>query len=432
MTDHITIAKNILFNNRLYHYTVPSRNLYKHQWSWDSGWIIYGLNIINKTDLSEKEIEHLFFHQWNNGLIPSIVFNLLDIDYYPGPNVWRVNEFAEKLTLKSNTTGIIQPPIHASACLDIYKSNKNIKFLENIFPKLMLWHKYLYNERDPYNEGLVYIRHPWESGMDNSPLWDNSLNRIKITEFIYSKDRVDNKKVNVSERPTDLTYERYISLIEIFKKCNYDEKKIFENTEFAIQDVLFNTLLLKSNYALHEISNILKKDLDTNLINQWINKTKNSINKKLYNNNFYYDYDIIKNKYIEIKTITGLSPIIFVNCEKKKQLINILKDNFLDIKNHNYSISSIDRYDSNFDEINYWRGPTWVNLTWLLLSGIKDSDIELYHKIKNNIIQKIESIGFFEYFNSNDLKNLSTSGIGDNFFSWTAALYICLISDKEF
>ena len=67
-----------------------------------------------------------------------------------------------------------------------------------------------------------------------------------------------------------------------------------------------------------------------------------------------------------------------------------------------------------------------------MLSGLKDSDNELYHKIKNNIIQKIENIGFFEYFNSNDLKNLSTSGIGDNFFSWTAALYICLVSDKEF
>ena len=291
MTDHITIAKNILFKNRLHDYTVPSRNLYKHQWSWDSGWIIYGLNKINKTEYSEKEIEHLFFHQWNNGLIPSIVFNLSDIDYYPGPNVWRVNEFAKNLTLKSNSTGIIQPPIHAAACLDIYKTNKNLKFLENIFPKLVLWHKYLYSERDPYNEGLVYIRHPWESGMDNSPLWDESLNRIKITEFIYSKDRIDNKKVNVNERPTDLTYERYISLIEIFKKCNYDEKKILCNTEFAIQDVLFNSLLLKSNYALYEICNILKKDIDSITVNNWINITKNAINNKLYKNDFYYDYD---------------------------------------------------------------------------------------------------------------------------------------------
>lgn len=432
MTDHIAIAKNILVNNRLHHYTVPSQNLYKHQWSWDSGWIIYGLNTLNNTEKSEEEIEHLFLHQWKNGLIPSIVFNLLDIDYYPGPKVWRVNEFANELTVKSNTTGIIQPPIHAAACFDIYKSNKNTKFLENIFPKLILWHKYLYNERDPYNEGLVYIRHPWESGMDNSPLWDEALNRIKILKYIYSKDRIDNKKVNVNERPTDLTYERYISLIEIFKKHKYNEKEILKNTEFAIQDVLFNTLLLKSNYALYEICKILKKDNEKNLVSNWINITKNAINTKLYRDNFYYAFDIIENKHIEIKTITGLSPMIFVNGEKKTQLINILKNNFLDIKNNNYSISSIDRYNFNFDEINYWRGPTWVNLTWLLLSGIKDSDNELYHKIKNNIIQKIENIGFFEYFNSNDIKNLSSSGIGDNLFSWTAALYICLIFNKEF
>ena len=102
----------------------------------------------------------------------------------------------------------------------------------------MKWHEYLYNERDPFNEGLIYIRHPWESGMDNSPIWDVALGRINISEYKYSNMRVDNKKVNSDERPTNLTYEKYLKLIEIFKENNYDESKIFKNTEFAIQDVL--------------------------------------------------------------------------------------------------------------------------------------------------------------------------------------------------
>ena len=34
--------------------------------------------------------------------------------------------------------------------------------------------------RDPKNSGLVSILHPWESGYDNSPLWDEPLNEIKI------------------------------------------------------------------------------------------------------------------------------------------------------------------------------------------------------------------------------------------------------------
>ena len=33
---------------------------------------------------------------------------------------------------------------------------------------------------DPEKTGLVYIRHPWESGLDNSPNWDRPLGNIPI------------------------------------------------------------------------------------------------------------------------------------------------------------------------------------------------------------------------------------------------------------
>ena len=48
----------------------------------------------------------------------------------------------------------------------------------------------------------------------------------------------------------------------------------------------------------------------------------------------------------------------------------------------------------------------WINLSWLILSGLKNNDIELYKKIKENCINKINEIGFFEYFDSMDVKNL--------------------------
>lgn len=430
MIDHKNTAKKILLQNRYDDYTVPSKNLYKHQWSWDSGWITFGLNLINEEKHSEKELIHLFSYQWSNGLIPSIIFNTNDIDYFPGPNIWEVSDYAGKYTKNNNSTGIVQPPIHSYAVLNTFKITKNINFLKDIFPKLLLWHQYLYNERDIYDEGLVYIRHPWESGMDNSPIWDESLNRIYIDDFKYSKMRVDNKKVNSDERPTDLTYEKYIRLIEIFKECKYNEKDIFQKSELIIQDVLFNVLLQKSNIALREIAQILGYNDIIPIISNWINKTNFGIENKFFHKGFYYDYDLIGNKYIEIKTITGLTPLaIFDN---KYNLIQSLKNNFLDISNNNYNIASIDRSLNLFDPINYWRGPAWVNLTWLILSSVKKYDFDLYLKIKNNIIQKIEKIGFYEYFNSNDILHNKSSGIGDNFFSWTASIYLCLISNFEF
>jgi hypothetical protein len=33
-------------------------------------------------------------------------------------------------------------------------------------------------DRDPEKTGLVTILHPWESGLDDSPVWDYALSQI--------------------------------------------------------------------------------------------------------------------------------------------------------------------------------------------------------------------------------------------------------------
>ena len=432
MNDDIINAKRLLSDNNKGNYTIPSNNLYPHQWSWDSAWIIYGYCVTKEFKKAEEEMYALFDYQWLNGLVPSIVFhNLENNTYFPGPEMWELDLTANHLTLKNTCTGIVQPPLHASACLKLFEYSNNIEFLKNIYPKLLKWHKYLYNERDIFDEGLVYIRHPWESGMDNSPIWDESLNRMQINKFKYSNMRTDNKKVNSDERPTDITYERYMKLIELFKECKFNEQLIFEKSEFIIQDVLFNTLLLNSNKALLKIAEILNYDNDKLLINYWINKTKTSFEKKFFHNNYYYDFDLKTNKIIETKTISGLSSLII--CDNHESIKNILVNEFLDIHSNNYNISSLTREHKLFDSINYWRGPMWVNLTWLIINGLEQNNYtDLALKIKNNCIDKVKTIGYYEYFDSNDVSNKLTSGCGDNRFSWTAAILICMITDFKF
>ena len=420
-------AKNVLnLNYNIKGFTVPSKNLYPHQWSWDSCWIANAYLVLREFEKAEKEMINLFKFQWLNGLVPSIVFHeLSDKTYFPGPQYWELKKKTKNLIVNENCTGIVQPPIHSLTCLKIYKYTKNKDFLNYMYPKLLKWHRYLYNERDVNNEGLVYIRHPWESGMDNSPNWDKSLERIRIHEFKYSKLRTDNKKVNSNERPTDITYERYLKLIEIFKSCCFNEESIYKNSEFIIQDVLFNVLLMISNNALLEISNILKIDNDE--IKRWIYLSNSNFNK-FYLDGFYYDYDLKTNNHIIEKTISGLSPIA-LNLNSKS-LIEVLKEEFLDIENNNYRISSISRKSKKYDSVNYWRGPMWLNLTWLLANNIGNIDIELKESLLNECINCVKNGGFYEYFDSLENSNMGQIlGCGDDNFSWTAAIVICLIKN---
>ena len=419
----LTKSEIILNNNYRENYTIPSSNLYPHQWSWDSCWIIFAYANIGWHEKAENELRSLFKYQWKNGLIPSIIFHdLSDNTYFPGPEYWNLKEKAKEIAVKDTCTGIVQPPIHSHACLEIFYANKNKLFLEEMYPKLLKWHEYLYNYRDLDNEGIVFIRHPWESGMDNSPNWDEALSRIQINKFKYSKLRTDNKKVNDDERPTDLTYERYLFLIELFKKCNYNEATIVENSEFIIQDVLFNVLLIKSNYALLEIGKILQKDISK--IELWIELAEKNF-KKFFINNFYYNFDLKKKTHIFKKTISGISPI-FLNLNPEL-IIKELKTNFLDIENNNYKISTLARSDNQFNSINYWRGPMWINLSWLILSSLEKFDKTLSMNIKKDCIKVIKNKGFYEYFDS--LPN--GNGCGDNKFSWTAAICICLINNMK-
>jgi hypothetical protein len=81
-------------------------------------------------------------------------------------------------------SGVAQPPIHATAALRVYEPAKDTPqataFLQWLLLRLSAWHDYLHRERDPECEGLVYTRHPWESGMDNSPMWDQIMQRLQL------------------------------------------------------------------------------------------------------------------------------------------------------------------------------------------------------------------------------------------------------------
>ena len=135
---------------------------------------------------------------------------MLELPYCPEEPIYPKAYPIMDIIKNWNPDDITIPPVHYnSICRIDYKKE---------YPKLLKWHKYLYNERDINDEGLIYVRHPWESGMDNSPIWDMALNRIQIDEFKYSKYRTDDKKVNSLERPDDITYERYLKLIDLFKE----------------------------------------------------------------------------------------------------------------------------------------------------------------------------------------------------------------------
>ena len=85
--------------------------------------------------------------------------------------------------------------------------------IQALYPRLVNWHRYLATQRDPEASGLVTAYHPWE-GTDNSPRWDRALARIEVAKpGPYT--RLDTSELgDPAQRPTNWDYDRYLWLVE--------------------------------------------------------------------------------------------------------------------------------------------------------------------------------------------------------------------------
>ena len=164
-------AKSTLIKNDLGGYTVPTHGLYPFQWNWDSAIVALGWLTFDETRAWE-EVTSLLSAQWENGMVPHIVFHKASQTYFPGPDVWgSQNDIA--------STSISQPPVLATVVRKLFEEGKDkslaMRMAQQVVPALVRYHLWWYRCRDPQNTGLVVSYHPWESGMDNSPSWDNAL-----------------------------------------------------------------------------------------------------------------------------------------------------------------------------------------------------------------------------------------------------------------
>lgn len=80
-----------------------------------------------------------------------------------------------------------------------------------------------------------------------------------------------------------------------------------------------------------------------------------------------------------------------------------------------------------FDSANYWRGPIWINMNWMLYHGLKHYGFQKKARsVMMDILELVKLYGFREYFDP--YKGI---GYGTDGFSWTAALFIDTIYEMK-
>ena len=423
-------AAAVLHKNDAGGWTKASPHLYPHQWSWDSAFSAIGWAHLD-VRRAMTELEQLFAAQWLTGMVPHIVFRAAPGElYFPGPEWWDCATAPGAPAPPFQTTGICQPPVHAMAVQRIWQLTPQAQRpeirgrIQALYPRLVRWHRYLATQRDPEASGLVTSYHPWE-GTDNSPRWDRALARIKGAKP-GSYTRVDTRRVgDPSQRPTKWDYDHYLWLVGLLRKYQYDDAQIYRHYPFLIKDVFFSAVLVSANAALLGLADVAgASDGDRGQLARWLDRGREGLARRFgAESGLCSDYDVHAGEQIRLRTFAGFAPLFAQTADAGQRAAQLrLLDSADFCGNPRFRwrlLPSTSPAEPSFEPRNYWRGPVWPVIDWLLWHSLSQLGYSSRaDKLRRDSLGQIAAAGkFAEYF-----EPFTGKPLGSLHQSWTAAV----------
>lgn len=404
-------AVRILRGNDRGGYTVPTSGLYPFQWNWDSCLVALGWAQIDE-DRAWTEIESLFGAQWPDGMVPHIVFHRPDPGYFPGPERWGTGRTPP-------TSGITQPPVAASCARRILEGARDAAMAERrcraLFPKLLASHAWFHTARDPDGEGLVTTLHPWETGMDNSPAWDEALRRVEVAPDLEPYTRKDTTHVDAAMRPTQAEYDRYMTLVALFRAQGWAHT-ITRTSPFRVADVGTNGILLRADRDLLALAERFGETEAAERLRGWIARAEAASARFVDPaSGLWRSFDQVADAAVPTATSAGF--LAFWAGLGDARLVACFE---AWTAQGRYAVASTAPRDPRFDRRRYWRGPVWAVVNFMIGEGLREAGhMALAERVRGDTRELIERAGFFEYFDP-----LDGSGLGGPDFTWTAAMWL--------
>jgi len=292
-----------------------------------------------------------------------------------------------------------EPPVGSYIVWKIYEKCKEKWFLSEVFNELLTWNRWWNNNRqvdgylcwgsDPYKSdmpewltkevGKIQAA-KWESGLDNSPMYDNA-------RFDTSKHRL------------------------------------------MLADVGLISMYIWDCRNLSKIAGVLgKQKIKTELNNRaekYSAKLRTLYDKKL---GIYLNKNLVTGKFSYQLSPTLFYPLL-TGIPTQKQAEIMMEKHFYNPKEFwgKWIIPSISRNDSAFKDNDYWRGRIWAPMNFLVYCGLKNYKLPL---ARHDLVKKSEQLlmkswlgerHIFENYNS-------VTGAGgdvvnsDKFYHWGALL----------
>ena len=382
------------WNGQEYSFVVPSLTGYPFQWFWDSCFHAIALIHIDLNQ-AKAELDTLMSAALTNGFIPHIIFwESEKRDYFLSGNI--------VATINPNFSSTIQPPILAYAVERVYHATGDEAFLQRSLPVLVKYYRWLKENRDPDDDGLLAIIQPEEAGTDCSPKYDEILGLTDLSNkgFIEALNKI---------------YSSY----ELIRS---DETGMLNADVFHVEDVLVNSIYA---LGLQSLARLLGNSIESLEFRDDASKTMESLVNKCWDvdTEAFLDLNGLQEIPNRTVTISSLMPIILPDLSP--DIVKRLVEKWIISEDHfwlPYPLPSVPASNSKFipgDPHGFiWRGPSWINTNWFITKGLK---LHGYQELADDISAKslacIQKSGFREYYNP-----YTGEGLGAKNFGWSTLI----------
>ena len=296
-----------------------------------------------------------------------------------------------------------QPPVGSMVCKLIYDRYPEEWFLQEVYDRLLTWNRWWDTERN--NEGYLSWgsdKHPegmdghslqgakWESGLDNSPLFDDAV-------FNGEKEMLDLASVGLMSL--------YIA------DCNYlaEIAEILDRTEDAAE--------LRARSATYALKLQELWDEDAGI---------------------FRDRDLVSGAFTEQLAPTHFYPLL-AKAATQEQAERMINEHFLNPDEFfgEWMMPSIARNNPAYKDNTYWRGRIWAPMNFLVYMGLRNYELPearsiLAEKSRNLILKEWNEKGrVHENYNAetgvgDDVRN------SDSFYSWGGLLALIPLMEEGY
>lgn len=333
---------------------IPSMIRYIGVWHWDAFFHALAYRHVDH-ELAENQLRILLDHQREDGMIPDAIY---DEGVVTRMLVPRADHDAE----------VTKPPLIAWTALKLHSTTNHRDFLDEIYEPLVRWNRWWFEKNDGDGDGIIEYNHPYSSGLDDNPLWDDGM---------------------------------------------------------PIESPDLNSYLVLQMDSLSRIAQILKMRDEAS---RWRSEA-DALTRRMVSHFWDEQAGVFwatrDHKPVDVLTPFNLFPILTARLPRSisDRLIAHLSspDEFWTT----YPIPSVACNDPKHNPNQMWRGPTWVNVNYLFIDGLARSG---YANVARGLRDKtldllMQHDDLYEYYNpSTGEPPLDAASV----FGWSSAVFVDL------